>query len=324
MRLGAAPCIDFGMAARTMAFDIKSKKWNTHLLSLCSIPEQKLPRAVSAGTVIGKVSASVSALTGLSTDTIIASGAHDQSCCALGAGVINSGIAMDSLGTTESLLCVHDEADDLRELISNNLSTYPYILPGKQATLAFLSCCGSVVDWFSSSLLAGSETPSQLDKLADAVSEPTGIFVYPYFAGSGTPSLNFSSKGSIINLTLATTAGELYKAILEGTAYEVRRNISLLERTGICVSEYRCIGGGSHSDTWMQIKSNIAGVALTSMKTTQAGCAGAAILAMQGSGFGDACDLSRRFAEIGKTYIPDKETHSLYDELFEEYLSNAH
>ena len=319
-RLGAEACIDYTMAARTMAFDIHTMKWSTRLLELCEIPVSKMPDAVPPGTVIGRVSADAAKATGLTMGTAIVAGGHDQACCALGAGVTDSGVAMDSLGTTESILCVYDRAVSNQFIQENNIPCCPYVLPDKYAYLAFLSCCGSVVEWCRSQLLGNRLSLRELDAAAAQAGRPTGLFWMPHFAGSGTPHLDFNSTGVITGLTLRTTHADLFRAALEGTAYEMRLNIDVLERCGISVNQYRCIGGGSKSDVWMQIKADVCGKPLTTMHVGEAGGYGAAMLAACGvHNETDAAALARLWAREGRTFEPRSAVHEQYTELFESY-----
>ena len=65
------------------------------------------------------------------------------------------------------------------------------------------------------------------------------------------------SKGAIIGLTLGTSSGQFYRALMEGVTYEMKYNLECLEKAGIKVEGLRAVGGGAKSDLWMQIKADI-------------------------------------------------------------------
>ena len=319
-RLGAEPCIDYTMAARTMAFNIKTYEWSDKLLGYGGIDRAKLPKAVKTGEIIGKVSEGAAKLTGLNQGTLIIAGAHDQACCALGAGVTSSNVIMDSLGTTESILCVQKESILNKNLTDNNIACYPYVIDNHYAYLSFLSCCGSIVNWYKDELLGGRFQPAELDGLAAKNKDPSGIFVLPHFAGSGTPYLDFESKGIIAGLTLGTPKEEIFKAILESTAYEMRQNVSIMEKCGVKAGHIRCIGGGAKSPFWLQIKSDVTGMPITSMAVSEAGCYGAAMIAACGSANEkNLSGLANMWAKEIKTYEPCEGRKKIYDEYFEKY-----
>ena len=318
-RLGAEAVIDHTMAARTMAFDIDKREWSDRLLGYGGIDKSKLPKAAKPGAFIGTVSGEIAALTGLGEKTPIIAGAHDQACCALGAGVTSGNAMMDSLGTTESVLCVQRGRTQSQEMADSNIACYPYVIDDHYAYLSFLSCCGSIVDWYKDELLGGRLSPAELDRLSEKNGEPSGLLILPHFAGSGTPHLDFESKGIIAGLSLGTTKEDIFKAILESTAYEMRQNLSIMEKCGVRADHIRCIGGGAKSPLWLQIKSDVTGLPITSMAVSEAGCYGAAMIAAYGSSAGGLAALADSWAEEIKTYEPHMGKKRIYDEYFEKY-----
>ena len=318
MRLGAAPCIDYTMAARTLMFDIHKKQWDDGILSLCGISKDMLPDAVPSGAVIGNVSAGIADELGLNPMMSIAAGAHDQICCALGAGVTEGGIAMDSLGTTETILCVNQGVVITPDMAANNMPVYPYAIDGYYACCTFLSCCGSILAWFKDSLLKDGRSFAELDGQCDSL--PSPVMVLPHFAGSGTPYLDFQSRGAIVGLTLGTTATDIYKAVIESTCFEMMINLSLMEKSGIAVNQLRSIGGGAKSPFWMQLKADISGKPITVMETGEAGCVGAAILAE--ASLENGCNIAglvKARTKVSGTYEPNMSRHDIYSERLEKY-----
>ena len=319
MRLGAEPCIDYTMAARTMAFDIREMEWSKKILSAAGVSSSKLPNAVLSGTIIGQISARMAAETGISENALIVAGAHDQICCALGAGVTGPGVAMDSLGTTESILCVGETAVSSENLLKNAIPCYPYAISGRYAFLTFLSCCGSVLQWLGTDIAGGKRSFREMDEACATLPRPSGLFVLPHFAGSGTPYLDCTSKGVIAGLTLSTKPEEIHLAIMESTAFEMRINIEIMESAGIAIQEYRSIGGGSKSEIWMRIKADITGKPMTVMETEESGCMGACMLAAKGKHDIDLSVLAGEITKVKKVYMPDAEAHARYNGRFEEY-----
>ena len=316
--LGAGPVIDYTMACHTLAFDINDKKWSEEILNWCGISADKLPKAVEAGTVIGKVSKKMAELTGLSSDTIIVAGSHDQVCCAIGAGVVGSGVAMDSLGTTESILCVSSK----KAQPGSGMPCYLYAIDGLYNCLTFLSSSASILKWFKDSIACDITPYNEFDKKCTKINRPGELLLMPHFAGSGTPYLDFNSKGLIYGLTLGTQKEDLYLSVMEGTAYEARLNMENMLSAGIEIHEFRCIGGGSNSSLWMQIKADITGRQMTSMEVSEAGCLGAAMLASVGAGvYGTCAEATTDWVRVKRVYEPDLLKNKLYNEKFEKYLS---
>lgn len=327
-RLGSDPVIDYSMASRTMAFDIIKKDWSDAILDKCGISRGKLPETAHSGRIIGKVNKTLAVELGISTETLIVTGGHDQACCSLGAGVLESGIAMDSLGTTESIVCVSKDAVLTPEMVDMNLSCYVYVANNLYAYLTFLSCSGSVLKWLRDNFLGYGDANiySEMDKIVEEkYQNPTGIFVLPHFSGSGTPYLDFNSKGVIAGLTLDTDRFQLYKAILEGTALETRINLECMENCNIVIDELRCIGGGSRSDVWLQIKADVTGKKITALEVPEAGCLGAAILAGIACGaFSNVEEAVEKYVKIKCEFFPHKELHEKYNDIFNRYRNVYH
>jgi len=320
-RLGAEAVIDYSMASRTMAFDIVKKEWSLPLLESCGIPVSKMPKAAPSGTIIGKVSEAAAHTTGLSAETFIVTGGHDQACCALGAGVLRDGTAMDSLGTTESIVCVSKALHVTNGMMENNLPCYCYTIDGMYAYLSFLSSSGGILKWFHDGILGASEGYSYFNEAA-AKEYPgySGLLLLPHFAGSGTPYLDFDSKGVIAGLTLGTSKYQIYKAIIEATCFESRLNIERMEQSGITLNELYCVGGGSKSALWLQLKADITGKTVISLDVPEFGCLGAAMLAGLGAGVYKDAESAFKSFEFEKTlYAPVAESKEIYNAVYRKY-----
>ena len=100
-RLGIKPSISWSLAGRTMMFDVRAHAWNQDILESVGICRDQLAVPVPAGTRAGTISSEAAARLGLSTDVFVVTGGHDQTCSALGAGVVEQGKAMLATGTVE-------------------------------------------------------------------------------------------------------------------------------------------------------------------------------------------------------------------------------
>ena len=72
-----------------------------------------------------------------------------------------------------------------------------------------------------------------MNSLESRSESPTGPFVLPHFAGAATPYMDTGSKGAILGLTEETTAADIYRACMEGVAYEMLLNLEYLKDSGI-------------------------------------------------------------------------------------------
>lgn len=156
--------------------------------------------------------------------------------------------------------------------------------------------------------------------LADLPAEPTSLLVLPHFAVTGPPLFDSRTKGAILGLTLETDHRTYLKGLLEGVTYYFREGLDLLEQAGVTVKEFRATGGGAKSPVWLQIKADILGTPLCTVKVTQAGTLGAAMLAGVATGvyrsLGKAVET---LVKVDRVFEPNAARHERYREPFEKY-----
>jgi len=186
-----------------------------------------------------------------------------------------------SVGTLEAITPVFRGIRLDAPLLKGNHGCIPGLIDGFYTSLAYVTTSGAVISWYHSNFISDN---TSLDELSGLVPEgPSGVFVMPYFAGSGTPRMDIGQLGSVFGLSLDTGKERLFKGILEGISYELRVNIDSFRSAGIVVKSLRAIGGGSRSDLWLQLKADILGIPIERTLVTEAGCLGAAFLAGLGT-----------------------------------------
>jgi xylulokinase len=157
--------------------------------------------------------------------------------------------------------------------------------------------------------------------LADAKPGPTNLMILPHFSGSGTPTLDTTSRGAFLGMTFATSQADMAKAILEGLTFELRINLDLLRESGIKIEELHAVGGGARSDIWLQLKSDICQMLLSVPRVTEAACLGAAVLASVGAGDYDCINSALQEAvEVDRTIMPSSQNVEAYKRRYELYL----
>jgi xylulokinase len=187
---------------------------------------------------------------------------------------------------------------------------------------------GSLLKWFRDTFAMADKEIAKLrnqeiyDLLADEMpDQPTGLFVLPHFAGAPAPQPDIQGKGAILNLTLGTKRGEIYRACMEGEAMEMRRNMETLAKQGIEISELRTVGGGARSGKWLQMRADIFGKPIVRMRFEEAGTLGTGIVAGVSAGcYGSLRDATDALCVIDRCYEPNPKHHKLYSERYEKYL----
>ena len=288
-RLGLPPYVDYSLASRYLAFDIRQRRWSEEILAATEIDAECLPIPVPAGTIAGKLDGVAASQLGLSAETSVVIGGHDQPCGALGVGAIGSGRVADSMGTYECLLAASDQPSSTAAALAASLNSYCHVVPDKFVTLAYFPS-GIMIKWFhdlvyGDNILTQDGNPSFAESIHYATLEreapagPTGLCITPNLIGTCNPDFNPHARGIISGLSPNTTRSQIYKGILEGLACEMSQMTDILTNA---VGEFRDIyvtGGGSRSALGLQLRAALSGRKLHVMDCPEAVCLGGAILA---------------------------------------------
>ena len=139
--------VSYSSACRSMAFDIRTKKWADELLTLVGIRAEQLSLPVEAGTVIGEILPDLAERLGLTSGMKLVAGGHDQSCAALGSGLYDMRGAETSMGTCEFMLMMLPRPQATPYMIENDLPCIPFVLPNKYLTSLEVTTCGILKNW---------------------------------------------------------------------------------------------------------------------------------------------------------------------------------
>jgi xylulokinase len=318
--------IDLSMASRTMALDIAEKKWRSDILEFARIDESSLSKPLPSGTGVGYISGALADELGISRKAMLVTGGHDQTCAALGAGLIRENLSLDSHGTAEVLSAALNAPHLNDTMFESFYPCYCHAVKGMYFTFALNHTAGILLKWFSEQFVR--EEPAKTDNAKESVYEvlmnhlpegPTNLLFLPHFNGSGTPSCDLSSKGALLGLTLATTRFDIAKAILESLAMEMRLNLETMRKADIKVDALRCVGGGAKNPKGLQLKADICGLPVSTLKVREAACFGAAILAGLGSGAYESAEEAALCVKINETIEPREAYAKTYNEKYRIY-----
>lgn len=324
--LGGEPATDYSLANRTLLFDLEQQDWSNTLLRISGIDRDKLPKTVPSGTPVGTVDKKLASELHLLPETVLLTGAHDQCANALGCGVVGGGSAMYGMGTFVCIVPAFSGRKETSVMLKAGLNTEHHAVRETFATFIY-NMGGSIIKWFRDTY-AGEEHrqaaagggdiyPKLFSELPDP---PSRIMVLPHFAPLGPPDFIFDSLGAIVGLTLETKRGEVLRAIVEANNFSLLECINMLPEAGIEISTFRPVGGGSKSDTMVQMCADIMETPFIRPNITEAGALGAAILAGTGTGvFSSAHEGAEAMVELDKRFDPDPTHRAYYREKYEQY-----
>ena len=322
-RLGLPPYVDYSLASRYLAFDVRKRKWSAEILSTCDLSEDLLPIPVPAGTIAGEISTIAAKELGLRPGTPVVLGGHDQPCAALGSGVLDPGRVSASLGTYECLLAASHAPALTDATFAANLNSYCHVVADRYVTLAYFPS-GIMLDWFLRLVHSSQEGSSQDKFLAslEATCSPslTGLTITPHLLGTSNPDFDTAASGVIAGIRPATTQSDIYKGILEGIACEFAFMAELLEQAAGSFADVYVSGGGTRSALGLRLRASIAKRNLHITQCQEAVCLGTAILA--GVAIGKYKSYSEAVAQLlrnAETITPDLSLSDQYEAQRKQY-----
>jgi xylulokinase len=327
LKLGLGPRLDYTLAGRTMAFDVVQKHWSPTMLDAAGVSPALFAEPIQSGAVVGEVPGPVAQDLGLPSGVLVVAGGHDQQMNALGAGIVSQGLAVDGMGSVECVSVAFDQPVMTPGMLEHNYCVYPHVKPDMYASLAFTYSAGSILRWFRDQFGAAEVAEAEATGrdpyeilLSDLPQDPTGCFLIPYFAGSGTPYLDPLAKGALLGLSLSCDRKTIVKAILEGICYELSLNLAALAQAGVGIDCLRATGGGSRNAEWLQIKADVTGKRVVTLNVSETGCLAGMILGAVALGHYPSVDEACRvLVQERLEFSPHEPAHSRYAELHEVY-----
>jgi xylulokinase len=273
-------------------------------------PGLPLPELAWPSDVAGRVSAAAAAETGLAEDTAVAVGTIDAWAEAESVDVRDPGDLMVMYGSTMFFVGVTG-APVLSPALWSTSGNYP-----PQFTLAAgMASSGSITDWFRD-LTDDVPFATLVAEAAEAPPGANGLLALPYFAGERTPIADPDARGVIAGLTLRHQRGDVYRALLESTAFGVRHNLEAFREAGFDVTRVVGVGGGTTSTLWPQIVSDVTGVDQESPRERTGASFGDAKFAAVAIG---AAQPETRWNRAEGIIRPAARTMSLYDDRYRLY-----
>lgn len=324
-RLGAEePVIDFTMATRTMGLRLADKAWDEELLCAAGISAAQLSRPVPSGTAAGTLRCELAEEWGMGSDVLLVTGGHDQTCAALGAGVVHPGKALDSHGTAEVISTPLPVAEADMRLFSRHFPCYAHAVPGQHFTFSLNHTAGGLLQWYVEEFCGEDREHARKSArdIYDYVLEkaaPSSLYVLPYFNGKGTPDCDLSASGLIAGLRMSTSRYDIAGAVLESLAFDLRENLEALRAADIGIGTLRCVGGGAKSALGLQLKADVTGIPVQTLRVREAACLGAALLAAHGKGMLDDLGQAEDIARVEAVYAPDAAKGARFAERYRVY-----
>ena len=314
--------IDYSLASRTLCFDVNKKCWSKEILDKVNIDANLFSKPVKTGTIASNIKDSLKEKLKFKNDVLIINIAHDQIANAIGANVYDYKSAVDGCGTCECITINFKDILKSNILYEDGYGIVPYVKENSNVCYCLITTGGALIKWVIDTYFNDlKDNPNIYDIFNKNVSEEvSNVLILPHFAGASTPYMDVFAKGSIINLTLATTRYEIYQASLESLCYEMKISLDILKSIGIEIDKLYVTGGGAINDTWLQMKADIFNINVYQLENLNSGTIGSAIVVGTTLKlFKDFKEGQEKLIKVKKVFTPNQSKHQKYLIKYEKY-----
>lgn len=302
---------DYCKASTSSLFNIQKKEWSEQIRQLLELPKEMYPPVKGSCQIAGTVTKYISSSLKLNPNAKVIVGTGDNPAALLATEKINvrsSGLL--SLGTSGVLVFsiknenFHCKGKNI--LFSLDNKDFSVIIQGTVQSV------GSSLNWWIKSILKD-EVPKVVDNLPINNRGKNSLLFFPHLAGEKYIFADPYLRGSFLGLSTDTSKEEMTLALLEGISFGIRQ---LGEEIGFFDNKsfLKVIGGGSKSESWMQILADILNLPIHTLDETGGAAYGAALLAAYGVGkiiIVEPC--------LKKTFVPSTSHVILYNNKYEQY-----
>jgi xylulokinase len=324
LRLSGERCMDPANAGITQLFNLGTGDWDETLPALAGIRRAQLSPIRPAGCVIGKLTDQAASATGLSKETLVVNGSHDQYCSALGLGITRPGRTMLSCGTAWVILAVPPTREaGLRG--GMRVSRHP--ISGRWGAVLSLGGVGASFEWLIDTVWGPRGGPAGRAEAYAAVNAAAarspagaaGLLCLP-LAG-GHPERGEGTSGGFVGLSLSHSRDDMARAVMEGICYELRWTLDEIRAAGVEVEQLTMVGGAARSPVWPQIVADVSGLPVMIPAVTEAASWGAARLAGVAAGLYPGMEEAAGPMDTERTADVDTQRHAAYEDMYQRYKS---
>ena len=300
-----------------------------------NVIDEKFSRDIlPLGTKAGEVTAEFAALTGLKEGTAVAVPIIDAHVFVPAVGITKPGEMLAIMGTSTCHMLLGEEEMKVPGICG---VVADGILPGLYAYEAGQCCVGDHFQWFIDNCLPKSyydDAQAQgmnihkylRSKCEQKKPGESGLVALDWWNGNRSVLVDVDLTGMILGMTLQTKPEDIYRALIEATAYGTRVIVEAFKENGVDVNTFYAAGGISQKDPMtMQIYADVINMPVKIADCEQGGALGSAIYGACAAGAekGGYDSLYEGAAKLGKVkdkvYYPNPENVAIYDKLYAEY-----
>ncbi len=271
------------------------------------------------GSPAGALTGPIAQITRLLPGTPVAVGNIDAHAAVPASGVVQPGVMAMIMGTS---LC-HMLLGEERKFVEGVAGVVEDgIVPGYWGYEAGQAAVGDLYAWCFR--VFGANPDSLAEQAARLRPGSSGLLALDWWNGNRSVLMNADLSGLLVGATLATQPPDIYRALIEATAFGTRAIIDAFEKEQIPIRQLVASGGlAQKSPLVMQIFADVTNRTLQLARSPQASGLGAAMHGAVAAGaFADIGEAASHMAGLpARAYHPDPAAHAIYEQLYAEYLT---
>jgi len=290
---------------------------------LAALRDRLFEKAHAPDRPAGRLTKAWATELGLPEGITVAMGGFDAHYGAVGAGV-KTGTLVKIIGTSTCDCAIASAREPMKDVPGICGIVNGSIMPGYYGIEAGQSAVGDILHWWVDVVCLGSDVlHAQLSEEAARLRPgESGLLALDWNNGNRTILVDPRLTGLILGQTLHTTRAEIYRALVEATAFGARAIVERLQEYGVPVDRVVCCGGiAEKNDLFMQIYADVLGHPMLVAGSPQTPALGSAISAAVAAGlypsFEEAQTKMTSLKE--KRFVPDPKAKAVYDELYRMY-----
>ncbi|MBR5752668.1 MAG: ribulokinase [Clostridia bacterium] len=299
-----------------------------------NVVEEKLGKVTSIGSKAGELTEEMAAKLGLNPGTAVAVCNVDAHVSLPPAGLTQKGSMLMVMGTSSCHIMLGDEEKIVPGMCG---VVEDGVVPGLFGYEAGQSCLGDHYNWFVDNCVPeayeiaarekGMNTHQYLTSLAEKQKPgESGLLALDWWNGNRSVLVDVDLTGMMLGMTLTTKPEEIYRALIEATAYGTRIIIDTFEENGVKIDKLFACGGISQKNPFlMQLFADVLKREIRIARSTQTPALGSAMFGAVAAGKakGGYDSIEQAAEEMGgalpTVYAPNAENGRIYDELYSEY-----
>jgi L-ribulokinase len=304
---------------------LPSKEFLTRLdPNLAALRDRLYDKAYAPDRPAGRLSSAWAEALALPPGIAIAMGGFDAHYGAVGAGV-KTGTFVKIIGTSTCDIAIAPTQTKLRDIPGICGIVDGSVMPGYYGLEAGQSAVGDVLKWWVSGVCRGDDAlHAELSTLAAQLKPgASGLVALDWNNGNRTILVDPRLTGLIIGQTLHTSRADIYRALIEATAFGARAIVERMKEYGAPIERVVCCGGIAEKNTlFMQIYADVLGTPMLLAGSSQTPALGAAVSAAvaagtAGGGYATFDAAQERMTSLAaKSYTPNPAAVKVYDELY--------